>query len=230
MFERKPEMHEEEFFASRERARAYAGMAEKSGFMYRDFLKGLAALEPAGRVLDVGAGPGVLASLVAQQHPEVHITALEVSDQMVEAGREYVAQKGHQERIQFVQGNAANQEVVRGLGTFDLVYCTYTLHHFKAPERVLKNLLSVVQDPGTLHIYDLRRVWWLYWIPLRSGFIDSIRAAYVASEVQDLAQRVTTLQTYEVKNHFPFHLSLTIRQAGATDQPTSQQDTGTGTP
>lgn len=199
---------QEEAISGIENARQYAEMAKKSPkMMYRGFLTEIKSLNMKGKYLEIGAGPGILAAIVAEDNPDVHITAIELSSDMVTIAQEYIEEKGLQDRIRFVVGDANDEKIIRGLGEFDLVYCTFTMHHWKDPERVISNLLKAVKDRGILFIHDLKRVRWLYYLPLRnSGFINSIRAAYISSEIKIIFQKLGINQ-YEIKKAFPFFCS-----------------------
>ncbi|WP_119072161.1 class I SAM-dependent methyltransferase [Aggregatilinea lenta] len=183
MFKRQVAAHQAESFSTREQAQHYAHEAGKSMLKYQAFLKELKALDVAGSYLDVGAGPGILTAAVAQQHPGVTITALELEPEMAAIGRETVAARGLAERIAYAVGSATDGEFVRGLGTFDLIYSSFTLHHFDDPGPVLCLLADALNEDGRLVLYDLRRAPWLYWVPSRSGFFQSLRAAYVTPEI-----------------------------------------------
>ena len=205
---------QEEAISGLENARQYAEMAKKSPkMMYRGFLKKVKSLNIKGKYLEIGAGPGILTAIVAEDNPDVHITAIELSSDMVAIAQGYIEEKKLQDRIHFVTGDAIDEKIIKELGEFDLVYCTFTMHHWKEPERVISNLLKAVKNEGVLFIHDLRRVWWLYYLPLRnSGFINSIRATYTRSEIEAILQKVGINQ-YEIKRHFPFFLqSIIVRK------------------
>lgn len=211
MFERKVEINQEEWFDSIEAARQYAESAEKSTIRYRSFLKNLKSLGIKGRYLDIGAGPGILTTRIAQDNPGVEITAVEISPYMVTLAKEYAGSKGLQDQIKFVVGDVTDKDLIETLGKYDLVYSTYTLHHWDDPEKVIRILIGTLKDGGALFIHDLRRVWWLYWLPIQSGFFCSVRAAYIASEIQEMIQSMG-IDQFEVKNEFPFLLSIIIRK------------------
>jgi methylase of polypeptide subunit release factors len=94
VFKRKIETHQQEgAFMGLEAAKEYAESAQKSTMRYRTFLENLEVLNIEGRYLDVGAGPGILAGIIAQHNPNVEIIALEVSADMVAIGRDYLPPK-----------------------------------------------------------------------------------------------------------------------------------------
>jgi len=211
MFKRIEESHQEGTFDGIESARRYAEVAEKSTVHYKGFLKELKSLGIKGRYLEIGPGPGTLAATIAQDNLDVQITGVELSPDMASVAREYVGSKGLEDRIQFVVGDAEDEDLINTLGKFDLVYGTYTLHHWQDPKKVIRNLTRAVADGRVLYLYDLRRVWWLYWVPIHSGFWDSIRAAYVAKEVRGMFQDLG-IDRCEIKKVFPFMQSIIVRK------------------
>jgi predicted O-methyltransferase YrrM len=120
MFKRRIEIRQEQVFEGLEAAKQYAEEAQKSKMRYQAFLERLKSLDMEGRYLDVGAGSGVVAGIIAQNHPDVQLTALELSVDMASVGKDYLKNKGLQDRIDFVVGDAADEELVQSLGKFDL--------------------------------------------------------------------------------------------------------------
>ncbi|MEA3326157.1 MAG: class I SAM-dependent methyltransferase [Chloroflexota bacterium] len=212
MFKRKVEMHQEEAFAGLEAAKEYAKSTQKTRMRYRAFLSNLKFFSIQGKYLDVGAGTGNLATIIAQNNPDVEITALEISTDMVTVGEEYIRSKGLQGQIKFIKGDAIDKETINELGEFDLIYSTYSLHHWENPRKTIDNLMSNLGDDGILYFYDLRRVWWLYWIPICNGFFNSIRAAYVRREIKEMLTGFRP-ECYEIRNEFPFMQSVIIRKS-----------------
>jgi ubiquinone/menaquinone biosynthesis C-methylase UbiE len=201
----------EQAFVGIESVRAYAREA-KSPFMrmgYSVIVNGITRRGITGRFLEVGSGPAVLTTMVVRAIPKAHITAVELSPAMITVAKERVESEGLADRIDFVQGDATDARLLDQLGQFDLVYSTYSLHHWDDPETVIKNLLRAVAPGGTLLIHDLRRVWWLYWIPSQEGFFISIRAAYTPAEIRDLLSRIG-VDRYEVKSGL-FWQSVIVR-------------------
>jgi len=212
MFKRKVEIHQEEAFAGLEAAREYAESTKKATMRYRAFLSNLKTLSIPGKYLDVGAGTGNLATIIAQNNPDIEITALEISTAMVTIGEEFIRNKGLQDQIKFIKGDAVKKETINELGEFDLIYSTYSLHHWENPRKVIDNLMSNLGDNCVLYIYDLRRVWWLYWVPICNGFFNSIRAAYVRREIKEMLTGLDP-ECYEIRYEFPFMLSIIIRKS-----------------
>jgi ubiquinone/menaquinone biosynthesis C-methylase UbiE len=158
---------QEQAFVGIESARAYAEEATSPVMrrVYSLIVREISRLGVTGKFLEIGPGPAVLTTVVAQAIPEAHITAVEISPGMITVAREHVEREGLTDRINLVEGDANDTELLEQLGRFDLVYSTYTLHHWDHPATVIKNLLRAVAPRGILLIHDLKRVWWLYWIP-----------------------------------------------------------------
>jgi ubiquinone/menaquinone biosynthesis C-methylase UbiE len=188
MFKRVTESNQDEYFSSIDDVRNYAESAKKSMMRYKAFLSNLQSLDIKGKYLEVGAGPGVLTAEISRTYPEVEITALELLPDMVTVGREYIAENKLDNRIKFVVGDVEDEKFIHSLGEFDLVYSTYSLH-----------------------IYDLRRVWWLYWIPIKNGFFNSIRASYLLNETK-LMLRELGIQNTKIQKEFPFMHSIFVKK------------------
>ncbi len=212
MFKRKSETHNEETLLGLDGARRYAEIAQRSRLRYRAFLGHVGSLAISGKYLDIGAGPGIQSALVAQRHPHAQITALEISPDMVTVGREYLERKGLKDRIRYVIGDATDAELIHELGPFDLVYSVHSLHHWRDPHRVIDNCLSAAAPGGTVLIHDLRRAWWLYWIPVHNGLFDSIRAAYVSAELRGMLAGIADI-SYTVKKDRPFMHTAIIKRS-----------------
>jgi len=200
----------EEAIEGLEEAQRYAEHNKKHArLMYRALLKDMKALHLSGQYLEIGAGPGILASMIAEDNPDVTITAVDLSSDMAAVANDYINERELQGRIHYFVGDAKDRNMMDGLGKFDLVYSAFSLHHWKDPETSISNLWNAVRDNGILYIYDFKRVWWLYLLPLRSGVIDSIRAAYAPNEVRTILEKLG-ISNYKVRTRFPFFLQSII--------------------
>lgn len=211
MFERKQEQHQDMEKYYEEDIDHGIEKAEKSMMRYRAFLKRLKKLGIKGRYLEIGSGFGILADAIVQENPDIEITALEISGTMIRAAKRYAGKKKNLFKIRFVEGDAENEKTIRSLGKFDLIYSTYSLHHWKDPVKVISNCLNALTDNGVLYIYDLRRVWWLYCIPAENGFFKSIRAAYNKIELMKMLESMG-LRNYRIQSDSPFMQSLVCKK------------------
>ena len=211
MFARVVEPDQEDALLGPEVAARYAETAQGFMMQYRGFLRDLKTFDGGSRYLEVGPGPGVLAVAVAREKLHAQITGVEMSPDMVAVATEVVERTGLANRIRFVVGDAGDRNALASLGQFDLIYSTFSLHHWTDPQGGVLNLMSALADGGVLYIYDLRRVWWLYWVPARNGFLNSIRAAYVSRELRAML-RDLGIERCEIRNVFPFMQSVVIRK------------------
>lgn len=211
MFNRIINLEQGESFDSAEEARHYAAHMEKFAFMYNDFLAALKDLNPYRTMLEIGAGTGLLTYRMAQKFSSAKITALEISPFMAECGKDYLTKKGVSDRVSWVVGDADNGGVLTSLGKFDLVYSGLALHHFPDAKSPLTRFYTAVADGGTMAILDLRRVWWLYWIPSQEGFFTSIKASYLPGELRAILNDAG-INNAEVRRLFPFLMMLKAKK------------------
>lgn len=209
------ESHQEYFFNA-ENAEKYLEDAKKaSKTRFNNFLSTLNKLNIQGEYLEIGSGPGILTQIVAKQYPNAKITATDISKDMIELAQQDL-DSGLQTRINYVIGDACNINSIKDLGKFDLIYSTFTMHHWDNAETAVKNLLSMLKDTGVLFIFDLKRVSWLYYFKSQSGFFKSIRASYLPKEIKIMLNN-TGIRKYKRKTIFPFFMQSLLIQKNQSD-------------
>ena len=118
---------------------------------------------PAGRVLDVGTGPGRLPIMIAKAGKLLQVAGVDTSADMVKIATEAARQAGVK-NVSFRQGNAAALPFPDA--EFDLVVSTLSFHHWKQPEQALDEVYRVLREGGEAWIYDVPRkldpVAWAY--------------------------------------------------------------------
>jgi len=113
----------------------------------------------AGKALDIGAGNGVLAVLLALRHPRAQVTGVDYWGEDWEYSRS-VCEKNAQaagvaDRLDFQKGDAA--KLVFGDGEFGLVVSNLTFHEVKSAadkRRVLQEALRLVSAGGNFAFID----------------------------------------------------------------------------
>jgi ubiquinone/menaquinone biosynthesis C-methylase UbiE len=139
-------------------ARIYAVIARK-GPQLRDLHNAVAeeaiATLTAGRILDVGTGPGYLPVALAQRAPQLAIDGIDLSPAMVTIARKNAAKSGVGNRVTFHRANAA--DLPFDDGSFDLVLSTLSLHHWSRPLECLTEIHRVLKPQHEAWIYDARR-------------------------------------------------------------------------
>lgn len=197
--------HEEEAIVSIDEVRRYAEAQKRMKFMYRPLVKEIQALNLTGDYLEIGAGPGLLAAMLAEENRELNITAVDLSVQMAKVAGESFRGSRLQDRIHYIVGDVNDEKIITGLGKFDLVYSTLSLHHWQEPEKSINNLWQAVKDNGMLYVCDFKRVWWLYFLPRA----DFIRASYNPGEIEEILQS-SGIVDYRIRTLFPFFMQSII--------------------
>lgn len=207
---------QEDVISGLDNARKYAERHKKyASLTYRGILKDIRANNISGKYLEMGAGPGLLAVMVARQKPEVNITAIDLSPGMATVANEYISKNGLENRIRYLVGDVNDGKMLQELGKFNFVYSTFSLHHWKAPENSLRNLWNVVEDKGVLYIYDFKRIGWLCSLPLRGRKIKSMRASYSPDEIRDIFKKIGVTDC-RITTSFPFLFQSITARKGLT--------------
>lgn len=162
-----------------------------------------------GEAVDLGCGPGHLVIKLAQMAPGLHVTGIDLSDEMLTEADGYARQSAVGDRITFRKGNA--QHIPFPDGSLDLVVSTLSLHHWSDPVGVLDEVARALRPPdpakgypgGAFLIFDLRRdisfpFWLVLWLATHFVVPSVLRrvneplgsrdAAFTPQEVAQLAQ------------------------------------------
>ncbi|MCD6598897.1 MAG: class I SAM-dependent methyltransferase, partial [Bacteroidales bacterium] len=150
-------------FESNEQTQSYIEYSKKSSkIRYGRFFSTLKKLDITGSYLDIGSGPGLLTQSVAELYSEIQITGVDISREMVDFALSD-RNENLKSRLSYAVGDACKLESLAELGKFNLIYSTFTMHHWDNAKLGIENLYSMLNPGGTLYIYDLKRVWWLYY-------------------------------------------------------------------
>ncbi|MGA9884596.1 MAG: class I SAM-dependent methyltransferase [Candidatus Acidiferrales bacterium] len=151
-----------------------------------------------GRALDVGTGPGQIVVKLARRLTRWKFVAVDRSSHMIAEAVANHAAAGPElsGRVEFQVADA--NALPFPDATFDLVTCNSVLHHMAEPERLLAEIARVVKPRGAVLLRDLRRPgrvayrWHVrrhgryYSGKMRQLYEASVRAAYIAPELQQL--------------------------------------------
>ncbi len=155
-----------------------------------------------GEAVDIGCGPGHLIFDLVRQMPDLQLTGVDMSAEVLAQAETYAAQYGFGDRVAFKKGSA--QDVPFAGDSFDLVVSTLSLHHWHEPVAVLDEAARIVRPGGAFLIFDLRRdmaapIYMLLWFATRFIVPPALRrvneplgsrdAAYAAHEVQELVMK-----------------------------------------
>lgn len=127
-------------------AASVAGRMDRSyspGRTWEAAVRALLGWMKLGRVLDVASGDGVLAELLAGSAE--HITCVDLSERVVEAGRERLA---HHENVEFVEGDMGALPFPDD--AFDQIALMNALPYAESPTAVLREACRVLAPGGTI--------------------------------------------------------------------------------
>jgi phosphatidylethanolamine/phosphatidyl-N-methylethanolamine N-methyltransferase len=106
------------------------------------------AIKPGDRVLEVGVGTGINASLYPR---DCAVTGIDLSSSMLEKARERVARKGVR-NVRLLQMDAANLKFADD--TFDIVYAPYVISVVPDPVAVAREMRRVCRPGGRIIVLN----------------------------------------------------------------------------
>lgn len=113
----------------------------------------LATLAPGPQVIEVGSGSGRLAVKLAEVAPDVRVTGLDVTPEMVERASALAARSGVADRVRFRVGDVSALPFADA--SFDATVSTFSLHHWPNPAIGLSEIFRVLRPGGVAMIYDV---------------------------------------------------------------------------
>jgi ubiquinone/menaquinone biosynthesis C-methylase UbiE len=119
--------------------------------VYRRLATDVAGMAPNGAaILDVGTGPGVLLVELAGSRPDLRLTGVDLSNDMIAAAKRNLEP--------FSDRASARVGDVTGLPfpdhSFDLIVSSLSLHHWEDPEAAVPELARVLRPGGRVCVYD----------------------------------------------------------------------------
>jgi ubiquinone/menaquinone biosynthesis C-methylase UbiE len=114
-----------------------------------------ATMMPAGQAADLGCGPGYLVLKLARTAPGLHVTGIDLADEMLVEAETLAGRSGLEDRAAFKKGDVA--QIPFPDGSLDLVVSTGSLHHRGDPVGVLDEIARVLRPGGSFLVFDLRR-------------------------------------------------------------------------
>jgi tRNA (cmo5U34)-methyltransferase len=127
------------------------------------------------RVLDLGAGPGVLSALLLAKYPNALLHVFDVAENMISAARDHLAQ--YVDRITFQRGDFSADSFGDG---YHLVLSGLSIHHLEdaAKKALFRRLWMALQPGGMLLIRDIV----LGESPSITALYENLWRAYIRSE------------------------------------------------
>ncbi|QNE29681.1 trans-aconitate 2-methyltransferase [Streptomyces sp. INR7] len=115
----------------------------------------LADPSPA-RILDLGSGPGTGTLALARRFPAAHVTAVDISAQMLHRLSEQALAHGVADRITTVEANIDESwaEFSRG-GPYDLIWAAAFMHHVADPARTFARAFEQLNPGGLIAVTEM---------------------------------------------------------------------------
>lgn len=117
----------------------------------RNVCKIVAEQQPQ-HIMDMASGTGDLAIALSKLQPK-EIVALDISEKMLEIGREKVKKRGLADLITFRQADA--EALQENEETFDAVTCAFGVRNFEDIDKGLSEFYRVLKKKGRLVILEL---------------------------------------------------------------------------
>jgi ubiquinone/menaquinone biosynthesis C-methylase UbiE len=155
-----------------------------------------------GAAVDLGCGPGQLVIALAHQALGLHVTGIDLSDEMLAQAQENALRAGLADQVSFRLGDA--QQIPFPDCSLDLAVSTLSLHHWSDPVSVLNEIARVVRPGGSFLVFDLRRdmpapgyllIWFATNVVVPPALrhvqepLGSRNAAYTLWEAMELAEK-----------------------------------------
>jgi ubiquinone/menaquinone biosynthesis C-methylase UbiE len=109
----------------------------------------------AGRILDIGTGPGWLLLALGQLLLELELVGVDISPAMIATARQNMKREGCGMAIELKVAGAETLPFPEN--AFDAVVSTGSLHHWKDPITALNEVHRVLKIGGYALVYDLVR-------------------------------------------------------------------------
>lgn len=121
---------------------------------YRRLAAKAAEAIQAGRVLEIGPGPGFIAIEIASLLPGVQVVGLDLSKTMIDIATGNAREQGVSERVAFREGDAAKMPFEDA--SFDFVISSGSLHHWQETKRIFQEIHRVLKPGCRALLSDLR--------------------------------------------------------------------------
>lgn len=114
--------------------------------------KAIRMLKPCKEALDVAIGTADLSIEMLRQQKAMHITGIDLSQEMMRIGQQKVEKKGWGDKVRFDLGSA--QEMPYEGDSYDAVTCAYGVRNFSNLDLGLKEMARVMKPGGQLIILE----------------------------------------------------------------------------
>ncbi|MBL4606108.1 MAG: bifunctional demethylmenaquinone methyltransferase/2-methoxy-6-polyprenyl-1,4-benzoquinol methylase UbiE [Flavobacteriaceae bacterium] len=154
------------------------------------------------QILDIATGTGDLAIMMAELNPE-KITGLDISEGMLEVGREKIAKANLNVQIEMVVGDSENMPFEDN--TFDAITVSFGVRNFANLNKGLTEIRRVLKPNGTFVILETSNP---TRFPYKQGY--KIHTSFILPIIGKIFSKDKVAYSYlsESANSFPFGEAL----------------------
>ena len=138
------------------------------------------------KILDVATGTGDLAIAAMKLNPD-HVTAIDISEKMLEEGRIKITKKGLSDRIELIYGDSEN--IPSGDHIFDIAMVAFGVRNFSDRLKGLVEINRVLKEGGMIMVLEFslpanllfKHLYFIYFtklLPLIGRIFSKNRTAY----------------------------------------------------
>lgn len=120
--------------------------------IYSGFVEAVARELRAGKILDVGTGPGYVPIEIAKRSEDVSVDGIDLTRKFIVIAERNAGEAGLSGRLHFEVGNATDMRFEDN--SYDMVVSTGAMHHWKYPERVINEMCRVLRPGGEAWMLD----------------------------------------------------------------------------
>lgn len=102
------------------------------------------------KVLDLACGTGIITKVLAQKSDTVF--AVDITEKMISITKEMCENEGYN-HVKVIKGNAEKLNFDNSF--FDLIITRLSIHHFRKPEIVIREMKRILNDNGKIIIADI---------------------------------------------------------------------------
>jgi ubiquinone/menaquinone biosynthesis C-methylase UbiE len=175
-----------------------------------DFVLDDLKVKDRSRVLELGPGAGWITILLAKSNPSLHVTGIEISEDMIRVANKNIESENVQDKITFIRGDARDMNQIED-SSYDVVISHDSLHHWNDPTAVFNEITRTLKNNGIFCIGDGRRDIKLgaklifnimkLFIPKEMSHYwkTSIMAGYTKKEIQEILEKTELKDKYQIK-------------------------------
>ncbi|MNW36701.1 ubiquinone/menaquinone biosynthesis methyltransferase [compost metagenome] len=148
------------------------------------------------RILDLGAGTGLLSSMLHQKYPEAHFTLIDLSEKMLEMAKKRF--DGYN-NVSYILGDYTNYVEYDSQNKYDFIVSALSIHHLNDEDKVelYQNVYENLKDGGifvnadqvlgsTLFLESLYTSDWRQKVEASDLSRDEIDAAYERTKLDQM--------------------------------------------